>query len=415
LKKLYFRGIIPCYITRGDDRDEEVDADYLSLFSSISKFFSLVIRFSKRFENFNSDIDLMKENVRQNNLYFDESNITLEDLQYLSYHLYDEIRKRGTTLVFKSKGELYSNSKVMPIDGEFRRVLNSNTNDELLNSKLPKTKMGWVVGNSSPLYRGINGVNSLNKTKENTADFVDANNYFVTENSNVSVSLLEGKGVLILSSDSGKCGIGRTSMSEDASNYLIKVSSSIDYEITFSFKLRNLQPNDKLIFGVEGFDNLKNKLVDAFITPNGDSITDLFFDAPLSGFRNDVWYNVRGIIHCYSSVNKDNYTNNLNIGNNLYFNNKFVKSMLPFIQIDSNAGGAVSIWNYKVRPLVWGTNILPMKSRDANAKSNGFIQSYNLFYIFAKNNNKGLTDEQITFISNKYLLPYNLNNITIYI
>jgi len=134
LKKLYFRGIIPRYITRGDNRDELVDSDYLSLFSSIAKFFALIIRFSKRFENFNTDLELMKENVRQNNLFFDESNITLEDLQYLSSHLYDEIRKRGTSLIFKSLGEKYGASKIMPIDGEFRRLLNSKTNDELLNS-----------------------------------------------------------------------------------------------------------------------------------------------------------------------------------------------------------------------------------------------------------------------------------------
>jgi len=415
LKKLYFRGIIPNYITRGDNRDEEEDSDYLALFYSVAKFFALIIRFSKRFENFNTDFELMKENVRQNNLFIDESNANLENLQYLSSHLYDEIRKRGTSLIFKGVGEPYGVSKVMPVDGEFRRLLNSKPNDELLNSKIPKTKMGWCVGNSSPMYRGVNGINSLNKTKENTKDFVDFNNYFISEVSYSNIITVDDRKVLLLSSNPGSCGIGRSLDSDDASDHLMKASSSIDYEITFSFKLINASADSKLIFGVEGFDNLKNKLVDAFITPNGDAITDLFFETPLTNFRNDVWYNVRGIIHCYSSENKDNYVNNLNIGNNLYFNNKFVKFIYPIIQMRSNDGGAVSIWNYKVRPLVLGTNILPLKGGDTNAKSDGFVQSYNLFYIYAKNNNKGKTNEQITYLANKYLLPYNLNNITIYI
>ena len=63
----------------------------------------MFICFFKRFENFKDDFSLMREQVRQYGVYFDESNITLEELQYLSQHLYDELRQRGTNMIFKKK------------------------------------------------------------------------------------------------------------------------------------------------------------------------------------------------------------------------------------------------------------------------------------------------------------------------
>lgn len=66
----------------------------------------MFIRFFKRFEDFRTDFDLMREQVRQYGIYFDESNITLAELQYLAQHLYDQIRQRGTEMIFKRKGYL---------------------------------------------------------------------------------------------------------------------------------------------------------------------------------------------------------------------------------------------------------------------------------------------------------------------
>ena len=47
-KKLYFRGIVPNYINRGENRSKEEDEDYIALFSTIARFFTLIIRFFKR-------------------------------------------------------------------------------------------------------------------------------------------------------------------------------------------------------------------------------------------------------------------------------------------------------------------------------------------------------------------------------
>ena len=413
-KKLYFRGILPSYILRGDDSNKVEDSDFITLFSSIAKFFALIIQFSKRFEDFNIDIELLRENVRQNNLYFDESNISLEELQFLTYNLYNEIRKRGTSLIFKRKGDILSDSKVVEIDGEFLRLFCVKPYDEFLTSKVPASNFGWCMGKSSPLYRGTGKTMSLNKTKENSEDFISLDNFVISADSENTVALedFEEKKVLKLTAVNGECGLGRLSEFQEINN-LITINSSIDYEITFSFKIDSSTSGDILKFGVEGFDIRNNKLNDAFITKNGNSISELFFELNLTNFATDVWYNIRGIIHGYGSLNYSIDSDSLEVDNKLYFNNKFTRFISPKIQLHSTVSTDLRIWDYKVRPLVWGRNILEQKDGNNVAFSNGFVQAKNLFYIFVKNNNKNLSSIEIEEIANRYLLPYNFNNILI--
>ena len=142
-KKLYYRGIVPNYIPRAENSDEKEDRDYIDLFFSVARFYSMFIRFFKRFENFQDDFDLMREQVRQYGIYFDEANITLEDLQYLAQNLYDQIRQRGTEMIFKRKGYLLPNGETLQIDGEFIRLVRSKVSDELLYENIPLEKVGW--------------------------------------------------------------------------------------------------------------------------------------------------------------------------------------------------------------------------------------------------------------------------------
>jgi len=408
-KKLYYRGIIPKYITRGDNSDFVEDEDYISLFSSIAKFFALIIKFSKRFETFNSDFSLMRDNVRQTNLYFDESVITLPELQYLSAYLYDEIRKRGTNLIFKKKGYVLKNGKTTEIDGEFLRLYKSTGINELVTSKLSNQKVGWCLGRCSPLYRGTNEVVTLNKTKENSEDFISKDNYNITEQGSdvVIPTEFENKKCFRLVSNGNYCGIGKSDLDSSETD-LITVNSNLDYEITFDLLVSNTDGNSSLLFKVDGFDNLKNKMNDSFVLPNGDSITNEFMRMNLGYLKQDTWFKIRGIIHSYSTKNFDNLRSGYDFGNRLYFYNKFVKFIAPSILV-KNAD--ILIHNYKIRPLVFGTNILPRKGGEVNAKSNGFIQASNIFYMFVENNNSSLSNKEVNDFAERYLLPYNFNNI----
>lgn len=417
-KKLYYHGILPKYIIRAENSDLKEDKDFVDLWSSVSKFFGLFIRFFKRYENFNKDYSLLYEYVKQNGLYFDESKVTLEDLQYLSQHFYDQIRQRGTNMIFKRKGDILPDGSEVPIDGEFIRLVRSKIYDELKYEVIPLNKLGWCLGQSSPLYKGTSNSKFLNKTKENTEDFIDLSNFVLNSvgDSFYTLSKFEDKKVLMLTANNGGItGLGRIDEEQDVSENLYVVDSKMDYEITFAFKIiSDLSENSHVKFGVEGFDSRKNKLNDSFMIPSGGAISELFFDTTTENKSKDCWYYARGIIHAYSTKTMDNSKTNLGFGNNLYFNNSFTKYILPKIHIEGNSETQIAIWDYKIRPLVRGTNILPLKDSSENAVSLGFIQSSRIFFLYAKNNNS-LSEEELDDIINRYLLPFNLSTIFVYI
>lgn len=362
-KKLYYRGIVPKYVTRGDNSEEEEDKGYIVLFNSIAKFFALFIRLFKRFENFQKDFELMREQVRQSGLYFDESGITLKELQYLASHLYDETRKRGTEMIFKRQGTPISsgNDKEVEVDGEFLRLLRNKSSDELVYENIPLDKMGWCLGKSSPMYKGTSSSEKLNKV-------MDVNELCVAD-------------------------------------------PNLDYEITFSFKVNNKASGGDVVFSVKGYDRLKNHLNDSFILPNGEIVSEQFFSIPSSELVEGHWYNARGIIHSYSSTVLTESKTNMGVGTNLYFNNPFVKFILPLVE----AGSGVTVNDYEIRPLVRGANIIPLKNGTETAHSLGFLQSSRVFYCYALNNNNSQSEDEIVSIIEKYLMPYNMTDMFILI
>lgn len=493
-KKLYYRGILPMYILRGDNRNVDEDKDFINLFYSVAKYFAIIIRFFKRFEKFYDDEELMLEWLRQNEIQFDESTIKLTQLQFLARHLYDEIRKRGTTMIFKRQGDVV-NDKEIEIDGEFIRLIRSKRSDELLYENMPFKKLGWCLGNSSPLYRGTGFSEKLNKTKESGEDFEDLNNFqtFSKRNSNLSivqtdvkyitaivdsiyfnkvqqdleplpetehqepqvVSVISSSNVLDWRNDdelamvrdnsfnwstvdsdldngtttiqaikaskkvlfcktsgNSACGLGRIDEDVEVSDRIYTADPNLDYEITFMFNPQLIGNAAKINFGVEAFDVMKNKLDDAFIMPNGERITEMFMDGlPLSNFKENQWYFVRGIIHAYGSSFVENAKLNCGFGNNLMFDNKFVKYILPKIYLSSQNLSQMFLWNYKIRPLIRGTNILPLKSGFENSHSLGFIQAPQIFYAYFRNNNYSQSKSEITDIIERYLLPFNVTDI----
>jgi hypothetical protein len=420
-KKLYFRGIIPDYIQRGDNLSKSEDGDYIVLFSTIAKFYAIIIRFFKRFENFYDDFDLMREWVRQTGIYFDESKITLSELQYISQNMYDEIRKRGTTLIFSRKGDTTTDGDTVKIDGEFIRLIRSKADSELLYENMPIQSVGWCLQRSSPMYRGTTTDDvSLNKTKEKTQDFQSVDNFvnFNTSHSTISISSVSDKKCLLLkTTGSAHVGLGRDDNSTiDISDNMYVADADMDYEISFWVYVNLAGKNAKLNFGVEGFDSLKNKLSDSFITPNGDSIVEKFLDGmDLTKFIENKWYHIRGIIHAYGSENKTDIKTNIGYGTNLYFNNKFVRYIFPKIFLSSSNSSSIYLWDYKIRPLVRGTNILKLKDGTENSHSLGFLQSPKIFYAYFRNNNNSQSSSEITDIIDKYLLPFNTTDILTFI
>lgn len=422
-KKLYYRGILPQYITRAENDSETEDADFIDVFFPVAKYFALMIRFFSRFEDFWNDYDLMLENVRSWGIYFDESNVTLEDLQYLSGHILDEARKRGTAMIFVRKGDTV-NGVEQRIDGEFIRLIRSTVSDELIYEEIPLHKIGWCLGQMSPMYRGTAGAYRLNKTQEDTPDFQDLSLYTITQSTTAGLYALQtfdSRSVLRLyRSSSGTTttvGLGRVSTSTEVStDDMIVIDPNIDYEITFAFYINSgSSSSNRLIFGVEGFNKLGNRLVDAFVTPNGNTTSEEFVNESLNCWKTGNWYFARGIMHAYSTMNYSGVTTNLGYGTDLHFNNSFTKYILPKIQVQGTTAFDVKIWNYKVRPLVRGSNILPLKNGTENSHSLGFLECGRIFYLYAKNNNNSQSEDEVREIIERYLLAYGTTNMFVFI
>jgi hypothetical protein len=413
-KKLYYRGILPNYIERADNDDYKEDKDFVDLFFSVARFFALFIIFFRRWERFKDDEDLLREQVRGYGLYFNEGKITLEELQYLTRNLFSQAQQRGTQMIFTRRGDVLSNGTEAPIDGEFIRLTQNRSCDELLYENVPKWKMGWCMNQSSPMYKGTSRSFNLNKTRENSEDFQSLSNFVLSKigGGNYSLASSGNKRVLKLNfgSRGGRAGLGRASNEEVLDN-LYAADSQMDYEITFAFKLKNASSGIRVEFGVEGFDINKNYLNDSFVTPNGFTITNEFLNQATNVWKSGKWYFVRGIIHAYGSSNVERETTNLGFGTNLYFNNPFLKYILPKVQVSSNAATSVEIWDYKIRPLVRGKNIIPLKDGKLDAKSLGFIQAPDFFYTYFRNNNKTQSQQDITDIIEKYLYPFNKTHL----
>ena len=416
-KKLYYRGIIANYVHRGDNDDYKEDKDFVDLYYSVARFYALFIIFFKRWENFRNDFDLLREQVRGYGLYFDESSITLEELQYLTQNLFSQAQQRGTQMIFKHKGDALPGAVTpAPIDGEFIRLIRSKKSDELLYEEIPVWKSGWCMRQSSPLYRGTARSYNLNKTKENTEDFQNLNNFVLSKSSSgasYTLASVGDKKVLRLSITTGgkTVGLGRIDTATEVDENLYAADSQMDYEITFAFRIVSASALNAvtLHFGVEGFDVNKDLLLDAFVNPNGGSVNSEFISQSMNIWKTGVWYFARGIIHAYSSVNVDEeIKTNLGVGHDLYFNNSFIKYILPKIQISTSSGSAtVDIWDYKIRPLVRGKNILPLKNVVRDSFSLGFVQSSKIFHTYFRNNNNSQSQDEITNIIEKYLYPFN--------
>lgn len=423
-KKLYYRGVMAQYVTRGADRNYDEDRDYVSLFSTVGRFFAMMVSFAKRFENIYNDFDMLREYVRQIGLYFDEKSVTLEELQYLASHYYDEIRKRGTAMVFARRGD------GRPYNGEFVRLFGIEDSDELLTDNLPASKMGWCLGQASPLYRGVGGSNQLNKTRETSPDFESLGDFVTTGN----VSIEEIPDQYIVGYDrekktpvyknkvclkiTGEGGLGRGDTATPVDDRVYTADCNLSYEVSFWMKSDG---KGTLNFGVEGFNILKTALSTGFIRLDSTQVTDYFAnELPLSTLKANTWYHVRGIIHAYSTkpvtINAPGLNIAPHLGTQLCYNNYSVEYILPKIQLGGDdATATLYIWDYKIRPLVYGRNILPLKETlRVDARSNGFIQSQRLFYIFLKNNNNTMSQAQLEQIVNKYLIPYGFQPVFVY-
>lgn len=408
LRKIYFHGILPEYIERGTDVDDE---DFIALWGAVCFFVSLFITFTERFDNIFEDRDLLVAFIEQSGIAVSSQETTLSDLQYIASHSKEEIRKRGTVNIIKEKDSLTSYGEKIKIRGELLRVLCKNHYDEFLFEVMEKTKMGFFVGQSSPLYNGTNHSSQLNKTEENTEEFVDIDKYDTFGN----VDIQDGDLRIFTDTYSGigfptKVDLIPTDVDVEK---LITVDKGMDYEITFLIKTDELEDGLTAQFGILGYNRNGIYKQLGFKDKNGQ-IKNTFFStnsiqniAPILG----DYYFVRCIVFAENSIIPDGDVLNIGKGNNLKFNEKQDVQKLKICINVENGGGAgryFSIRDLKMRPLIRGKNILQLSTENGEpyVKNPQFLQQGVRILSWMKNNNEDYTNlEMFNYIEN-FLIPY---------
>ncbi len=403
LKKLYKRGILPTPIERG--RGGDYDEDFIAFWKAISCFFTLFIVQTSKFENLLSRRDYLLEYVKQKGLYITEAETTLADLQYLISHLYDEVRQRGTIQIKLPKNYTYLDTTVKEVDGELLRLINYHqTRDEFLFNVCNNNSIGWCLGKSSPMYKGTYRSNQINKTPENTEDFIDITKYILVNSGLCSIATDGGKEVLSIQDvqvgDVAGIGYEYGSFPSAVSipeNESILIDPQISYELTFWIKNPGVDVEWSVYLGGYNIDGVLE--VDSFINAYNTTPNDILI--PNTTYFPQADYSfVRCII--YKQDNADmTITEAINPvgGHHLRFNiESIVRRIVPSIVLDNISGSAgvsneMRIWDWKLRPL-------------NTPYSKGFVNVNNFIDCWMQNNSHK-SIEDISVITNKYLIPYN--------
>jgi len=414
LRKIYHAGILPKFIERGQD---VVDNDFISLWSAVCIFISYCNAFADNFENILFKRKYLAEYLKQNNIQFDDKEITYNLLYFLSSNFYDEIRKRGTSLTYKKQGTKLINDSITQIDGEWLRLLCRNHYDEFLLEIIQKEHSGFCIGKSSPNYNGTYFSKQLNKTEENESDFIDLSKYTII--GNPSIQNEDGKNCLLINSDSG-LGFDLDNPDEYVLiEKLINIDEEVDYEMTFNFLRKS--GNSNLKVGIICYNRNGVILHNSTIKTIDGLISNKILDEDLQSISkiSDCWYSFRGIL--FSKGTPVNYLKtNLNKGTNLIIKNKTQKVEKIKLSIYTSNSSALQLFihDFKFRPLVRGKNISKKQINKAEysdpyIKNPQFLQSNTFCLNWRKNNNQEKNDLMVDNFIQNYLLPYQQKLVSI--
>jgi hypothetical protein len=421
LKKIYNLGVLPEFIQRGPGIN---DTDFVSFWNAVSCFLAFVSAFANEFDQILYKRKYLVMDLEQRGAMFCKDIVLMSELQEIAKNFYDEIRRRGTRLTYQKLGTTLPDGYVMPMDGEWLRILCRNRYDEFLVDVVHKEKHGWCVGHSSPIYNGNYKSKQINKTEENTEDFVDLTKYEI-QGLNTYVNIVNDGGLQcmsITSDGSNAFGLGYPWNSppplvdwED----LIIVDKDVDYEITFNVK-RVAGSAGVLYFGVHGYNRNGAYKPLAFQRIDNGAISDKFFvDVSDETTRiQGQWYSIRGIIYAAGSPNVPTPFHQTNvIGNNLRFSaTEDIELVKPFIQFFGTfPSQEIRIHDFKMRPLIKGKNILSSVTKKSFVVNPQFVQGDVMVMNWLKNNNDHYSNEDITNKIQENLLPYEQKLIPIYL
>ena len=123
LNKLYKKGMVPDFISRGKTDQEKTD--YLQFWGSVAKFFAYFVVLAKHFEEFNKDENLLLEFLKQRGIKISQT-VDYEIVSLLTKDFLVNFTKRGTRDIYRKKKDQEK------YDGELLRLIGYKEGDEFL-------------------------------------------------------------------------------------------------------------------------------------------------------------------------------------------------------------------------------------------------------------------------------------------
>lgn len=415
LNKLYHPGIVPKALERGSEENiNEEDRDYIDLWRSITHFFSMIVNYGRELENLPNNQELLRQYLEGKGIYV-RPNETLEDLQFIMKNRLKQVRERGSLLIIEPK-KYNDQNQLERVDGELLRILSyDSTVDELMFAVSNNKTCGWNINLHSPLYKGVQNQPGLVKylasapdyepgqTCEqqlydcflvNTAEPIEETLPIIA-GSEVGYEVDGGFTAIVIEKTTGqKSGIGFTGAPQ--SKHVKSVDSSLPYEISFLAKVTDVSIKIGVsLFGFDQSGNVANPT--SFNTQQSNNVALDKVQLP----KANEFYLVRIIVYPFTtSYDSQIAKSSLNEGFNLKFDSK-TTGIVPEIVIDdtdSDSSGELSLANLEVK-----------LSRTEYGK--GFVAGGQLCEMWVKNNSPQHSDEDVTQIVSKTLIPYKMGSV----
>lgn len=397
LGKMYSKGIVPEFLTRNENNNEnQEDRDYIDFWRTLCCFWSLIVNYARKFEKFYKDKRLLAEYLKQRNIFLCGDEDLVELLEIMSNY-YKEMSHRGTWMIAKKKGEMLPNGNTKNTNGELLRLLCYKEDcDEFLLNVCKIGTISWHANNWSPLYKGLDNHNQFVKLFE-YGKVSDLNNYPIKNPSYVSVIDDSGEDVISINNVpvGEEAGIGDDLLNEFDTN----VDHNLTYELSFDVKF---QTSSDAVLLARYKAKSKNGIILNMLSTENISTENEPLGSNLKFPTNGLYYNVKIITYPYTkSIVTDPETNYIHGNEDIGHNNKFSEDTcrLGFeILLDNTLGasdsGEIRIKNIKFQPAF-------------TEYSTGFVTISNFTKSFTKNNSS-LKNEDITRIKKRYLFPYSL-------
>jgi hypothetical protein len=445
LRKLYYDDIVPDYMTRnqGTNQDGALDADYIAYWKTVAYFFAFVITLGKiKIEGIRETIVDLKDFLRQRSALFCDE-IDLATLQYVHDYLLDEMRKRGTHLIFEKE------SDGAPVNGEYLRYHCVQECDEVLHELVPRHLTGLNIDNNSPIFRGAIGRNQLNKAPENTQDIQSLANYEIilpnrvtlvtgdgqanwvselddyvvtevdTDNILLPTDPIERTIICIAGDDAAEVTLdieqppddtpyhaedGQDIILEDGTGlgtneagvkFTTCVSPNLSYAFTFWVKFNTPANNNlKVMVNTLVGDVAGGEIGPITLDVNPLTSSYSILDGVGVG-QADKWYFVRVVVHAQQTgaqTEQQAYTS-LAIGKNAVWGSQDIEKAEFFIL--NKAADSICVWDIKLTPLKVDM-------------SSVYVESYNVLNVLLENRNRAELPVKIESDVRRFLVPYGV-------